>query len=99
MTWAAVLGGAALCFALKLAGWLVPPRALTDRRVRRTATLLPVALLAGLVVVQVFGAGRALQLDPRAAGLAAGGAALLLRAPFLLVVAAAAVTAAAVRAL
>ncbi len=98
MTWLAVLGAAALCFGLKLAGWLVPPRALEDPRVRRGATLLPVALLAGLVVVQVLGQGRALVVDPRLAGLGAGAVALALRAPFLVVVVAAAATAALLRA-
>ena len=99
MTWLAVLSAAVLCFALKLAGWLVPARALEDPRVRRTAVLLPVALLAGLVVVQVFAVRRALVLDERAAGLAAGAVALLLRAPFLAVVVVAAATAAVLRAL
>lgn len=99
MTWAAVLGAAALCFLLKLAGWLVPPRLLADDRVREVATLVPVALLAGLVVVQVLGADRALVVDARLAGLAAGAVALALRAPFLAVVVAAAAAAALVRAL
>lgn len=97
MTWVAVLSAAALCFVLKLAGWLVPGSALDDPRVRRGAVLLPVALLAGLVVVQVFAQRRALVLDARAAGLAAGAVALLLRAPFLVVVLAAAATAAVLR--
>ena len=98
MTWAAVLAGAALCFALKLAGWLVPARLLADPRIRRTAELLPVALLAGLVVVQVLAAGRGLRVDARAAGLVAGAVALALRAPFLVVVVVAAATAAVLRA-
>lgn len=98
VTWLAVLLTAALCFALKLAGWLVPPRALDDPRVRRAAALLPVALLAGLVVVQVLGSGRSLTIDARLAGLLAGGVALALRAPFLVVVVVAAATAALLRA-
>lgn len=98
MTWVAVLAAAVICFALKLAGWLVPPRVLDDPRVRRGAVLLPVALLAGLVVVQVLSTGRSLVLDARAAGLAAGALALLLRAPFLVVVLVAAATAALLRA-
>lgn len=98
MSWTAVLLAAALCAGLKLAGWLVPARALADPRVRRTAALLPVALLAALVVVQVLADGRSLVLDARTAGLAAGAVALLLRAPFLVVVLAAAATAAALRA-
>lgn len=99
MTWLAVLVGAALCFALKLTGWLVPGEVLEDERVRRFAALLPVALLAGLVVVQVLGDGRSLSVDARLAGLAAGALALALRAPFLVVVVVAAATAAALRAL
>ncbi len=98
MTWAVVLAASAVCFLLKLGGWLVPARALADERVRRLAALLPIGLLAGLVVVQVFGAGRALTLDARAAGLAAGAVALALRAPFLVVVVVAAATAAVLRA-
>lgn len=97
--WVAVLVTAALSFALKLTGWLVPARAFADPRVRQAAVLLPVALLAGLVVVQVFADGRALSVDARAAGLAAGAVALLLRAPFLVLVAVAAAAAAAARAL
>ena len=97
--WTTVLAAALLCYALKLGGWLVPARLLEDPRVRPVAVLLPVALLAGLVVVQVAADGRSLVLDARAAGLAAGAVALLLRAPFLVVVLAAAATAAALRAL
>lgn len=96
--WAAVLLGSAGCFALKLAGWRVPPRLLEDERVRRTAALLPVALLAALVVVQALADGRALMLDARAAGLAVAGVLVLVRAPFLVVVVAAAATAALLRA-
>ena len=99
MTWAAVLLGAALCLALKLAGWLVPPAVLERPAVRRGAALLPLAVLAGLLVVQVLGDGRALVVDARVAGLAAGAVALALRAPFLVVVLVAAAVAAGVRAL
>ena len=98
MIWAAVLAGALGCYALKLAGWSVPARWLQGARLQEAAVLLPVALLAGLVVVQAFADGRSLALDARAAGLAVGGALVLLRAPFLLVVVAAAATAALLRA-
>lgn len=96
--WVAVLVTAALSYVLKLSGWLVPARVFQDDRVRRAAVLLPVALLAALVVVQAFADGRSLQLDARAAGLAAGAVALALRAPFLVLVVVAAATAAIVRA-
>lgn len=97
--WGPVLALAAGAYALKLAGWLVPAWVFDDARVRTAAALVPVALLAALVVVQTFGADRALTLDARAAGLAAGAVALALRAPFLVLVLVAAATAAGVRAL
>jgi branched-subunit amino acid transport protein len=92
-----VLLAAAGCFALKVLGGSVPTRLLDNPRVRRVAELLPVALLAALVVVQAFGAGRSLRLDARAAGLAVAVVAVLLRAPFLVVVVLAALTAALLR--
>jgi branched-subunit amino acid transport protein AzlD len=96
-TWTAVLLAAAGCFVLKLLGWAVPASALDNDRVRRVAVLLPVALLAGLVVVQAFSTGRSLHLDARAAGLAVAVVAVVLRAPFLAVVVLAAATAALLR--
>ncbi len=99
MTWFAVLATAVGVYALKLAGWSLPPRVLEAERVQRAAALLPLALLAALVVVQTFAHGRSLALDGRAAGLAAAGAAVFARAPFIVVVVAAAATAALVRAL
>ena len=56
-----------------------------------------VALLAGLVAVQVLGGDQDLVLDARAAGLGAAIVLLLLRAPFLVVVVGAALTAALLR--
>lgn len=97
MTWLAVLLGAAGCFALKLAGWTVPPRLLEREQVRRAAALLPLALLAALVVVQTVADGRSLVLDARSAALAVAGVLVLLRAPFLVVVLVAAATAALLR--
>lgn len=98
MIWAAVLAGSLGCFALKLAGWSVPPRWLAGERLQRAAVLLPVALLAALVAVQAFAGERTLVLDARAAGVGVAVLLLVLRAPFLLVVVAAAATAAVLRA-
>jgi len=88
MIWWAVLGAGVGCYLLKLAGLSVPPRVLGNPLVGRIADLIPVALLAALVTVQVLGApeGRALVLDARVAALAVAAALLLLRAPFLVVV-------------
>jgi hypothetical protein len=95
--WTAVLLASAGCFGLKLLGWSVPSRVLDNERVRRTVELVPIALLAALVVVQAFSAGRSLTVDARAAGLAVGAVAVVLRAPFLLVLLLAAGTAALLR--
>jgi branched-subunit amino acid transport protein len=97
MTWWAILGAGLGCYLLKLAGLSLPARVLEHPVVERVADLIPVALLAALVAVQVFATGGSLALDARAAGLGAAVVALLLRAPFLVVVVVAAVTAALLR--
>ncbi|WP_369172797.1 AzlD domain-containing protein [Streptomyces sp. R28] len=97
--WVAIAVTALGCYAVKLVGLLVPAGTLEKPVVRRLAALLPVALLAALTAQQTFGAGHALTLDARAAGVAAAAVALVLRAPFLLVVAAAVVVTAGVRAM
>lgn len=104
MTWLAVIVCAVGCYLLKLAGMSVPARVLERPVVRRLADLLPVALLAALIAVQVLtGTDRhgdpALAVDARLAGLGAALLALLLRAPFLVVVVVGALTAAVLRAL
>jgi branched-subunit amino acid transport protein len=101
MIWLAVVGCAAGCYALKLAGMSVPERALEHPVLRRVADLLPVVLLAALVAVQVLVSGGPdgpeLHVDARLAGLGAAFVALLLRAPFIVVVLVAALTAALLR--
>ncbi len=97
MTWIAILGASLGCYLLKLAGVSLPSRVLEHALVERVANLIPVALLAALVAVQVFADGTRLTLDARAAGLAVAVVALLLRAPFLVVVFSAALTAALLR--
>ena len=97
MIWLAVLVASLGCYALKLVGLSVPERVLDHPVAQRIAELLPIALLAALVVVQVFGGTRELVLDARVVGLGVAVVALVLRAPFLVVVAAAAVAAALVR--
>ena len=97
MTWVAILVAAAGCYLLKLGGLSVPTAVLEHPVVERVADLLPVALLAALIAVQVFADGQALVLDARLLGLGVAVVALLLRAPFIVVVLAAALTAALVR--
>lgn len=97
MMWAAIAVTAVGAYLLKLAGLSIPATVLEHPLVHRVADLLPVALLAALVAVQVFGEQQSLVLDARAAGLGAAVVALLLRAPFIVVVLVAALTAGIVR--
>lgn len=97
MIWVVIVVAGVGCYALKLAGLSMPTRLLERPLVGRVADLIPVALLAALIAVQVFTTGHRLVLDARSAGLAAAVVALLLRAPFIVVVLVAAGTAALVR--
>lgn len=97
MTWAMILLAGAGCFLIKLAGLSVPQKLLEHPTVERVSELLPVALLAALIGVQVAAEGSSLALDARLVGLGAAVVALLLRAPFIVVVVVAAVSAALVR--
>jgi len=95
--WWAILGAGVGCYLLKLAGLSVPSRVLERPLVARVADLIPIALLAALVAVQVFAGDQSLALDARAFGLGVGVVLLLLRAPFLVVVFGAALAAALLR--
>ena len=96
--WALTLATIAGCYALKLAGYLAPARLLDHPGVRRLVELVPVALLAALVVVEVIANGRHVEWDgPRLAGFAVGAIAVWRRAPFLVVIVVAAVVAALLR--
>jgi branched-subunit amino acid transport protein len=97
VTWAAILLAAAGCYLLKLLGLSVPSAVLEHPAVERVADLLPVALLAALIGVQVLSDGQSLTVDARLVGLGVAVVALVLRAPFIVVVALAALSAALVR--
>ena len=97
MTWLVVLGAGLGCYLLKLAGLSIPPSVLDHPVIERVADLVPVALLAALVAVQVLSTGPDLVVDARLAGLAAAVVLLVVRAPFLVVVFGAALVAALVR--
>ncbi len=97
MTWAAIVVASVGCYLLKLAGLSVPAAVLEHPVVERVADLLPVALLAALIGVQVFASGSTLVVDARLVGLGVAVLALVLRAPFIVVVVAAAGAAALVR--
>ena len=95
--WTAILLASAGCYLLKLAGLSLPERVLSHPTVERVADLIPVALLAALVAVQVMADGTSLTVDARLLGLGFAVVALLLRMPFLVVVVGAAVVAALAR--
>lgn len=95
--WVAIAVTAAGCYLLKYVGLSVPERLLAHPVAERVADLIPVALLAALVAVQVLADGHRLVLDARAVALAAAVGLLVLRAPFLVVVFGAAAVAALVR--
>ena len=97
--WLVVVTACVACYLLKLAGYLVPERVVSGERSGRITTLLPVALLSGLVVVQtVAGPGGELVVDARVVAVGVAVGLLLLRANFLVVVLAAGAVAALVRA-
>lgn len=96
-TWQIIILASIAVFALKLAGYLVPPTLLARPRPARIATLMTVALLSALIIVQTLGAGAHIVLDARVPALFVAAGLLALRAPFIVVVAAAAVTAALIR--
>lgn len=93
--WAGVVVAALGCYLLKLAGVALPTAVLDHHVVRRVAALLPVAMLAALVVVELFDDGGRYGADWRTlAGMVAAVVALLLRQGVLVVfVVAVAVTA------
>ncbi len=97
--WVAVVVASVASLLIKLAGYLVPETLLAGERTSRVTTLLPVALLAALVVVQtVVGPGGSLVLDARIVAVGVAVVLLLLRANFLVIVLAAGATAALLRA-
>jgi fluoride ion exporter CrcB/FEX len=85
-TWFWVLLACAGCYALKLAGYLVPLAWVEHPVVSRAMTAMTVGLLASLVTLNTVTADGRLVLDSRLLGLAAAVIALRLRAPYLVVV-------------
>ena len=84
--WVAVVVACLGCYALKLAGLYVGEAALSQPRVQRIAGLLPIAMLAALVAVQLLDRNGSYHVDWRTlAGVGAGVVALLLRRGFLAV--------------
>jgi branched-subunit amino acid transport protein len=92
--WVGVIGTSALAFALKYLGHNVPERFLTNPRMLRINTLIPIALLSALVGVQTVTEKGKWVIDQRLAGVAVALVALALKAPYFVVVISAAITSA-----
>ena len=84
--WIAVIGTSAIAFGLKYFGHSVPQRYLSNPRMLRINTLIPIALLSALVAVQTITEKSKLVVDQRLAGMTVAVIALLLKAPFPVVV-------------
>lgn len=97
--WLTVLVAAGLAFALKLAGYLAPPSVVDGPRRSRVISLLPVALLAGLLLTQTIGGADGLVVDARLPAVVVAVVLFALRVNFLVVVLVAAALAAGLRAL
>jgi hypothetical protein len=95
--WFWILAACVIAFLTKLAGYLVPAKLLSNKRMTRIAGTLTIGLLASLTIVNTVASGSQLTLDSRLGALAAAAIALLLRAPFLVVVVVGALAAAALR--
>ena len=84
--WIAVIGTSVIAFGLKYFGHSIPEKFLSNPRVLRINTLIPIALLSALVAVQTFSEKSALVIDQRVAGVAVAVIALALKAPLPVVV-------------
>ena len=93
--WMSLIGTSIVVFILRYTGHLIPEKYLTNPRMLKINTLIPVALLSALVAVQTFTKDSVLVIDQRMAGLGVAIVALILKAPFPVVVLGAAVTSAA----
>jgi len=94
LTWTVMMATSALCYLIKLVGYLVPARWFARDRLQRINSLIPVVLLSALVVAQALAVKTHVVLDHRMAGVAAALAALFAKAPFPVVVLSAAITSA-----
>jgi len=95
--WQTIILASIAVLALKLVGYLVPPKLVEKPTPARVANLLTVALLSALIVVQTLGAGQSIAVDARVPALIVAAGLFALRVPFFVVVVAAAVVAALIR--
>ena len=97
--WIAIIVASLLVYSWKLIGTLLPQQFLEHPLVSRTAALLTVALMAGLIGVQGFvGSNGEPVIDARFPALLVAGILAWRRTPFIVIVIVAAAVAAALRA-
>jgi branched-subunit amino acid transport protein len=92
--WIGVLGTSAIAFAIKFLGHSIPEKYLSNPRMLRINTLIPIALLSALVGVQTLTEKGKWVIDQRLAGVVVALIALSLKAPYFVVVVSAAITSA-----
>lgn len=92
--WFAIFGSSILAYALKYLGSSIPQSWLAHPRIQKINSLIPIALLSALVVVQGLTEKAKYHIDQRAAGVAFAISALIAKAPFPVVVVGAAITSA-----
>jgi hypothetical protein len=95
--WLAVIVASLAVYSWKILGSTLPERVLNHPKISRLATLLTVALMAGLVGVQGFVDNRDIVFDARLPALLLAVVLAIFRVPFILIVLAAAATAAVLR--
>ena len=96
--WGAAILASLLVYSWKLIGAYVPQRFMEHPLVARIASLLTVALMAGLIAVQGITSAGHIQLDARVPALVVAGLLTWRRVPFIVMVAVAAAVAACLRA-
>ena len=97
MMWIALIAASLVVWALKSAGYLVPPRWVEGTLMTRIAALVTVALLASLVVSQTLQQDNGVVLDARLPAIGVAALLLYFRTPFLIVLLVAGAVAAGLR--
>jgi len=86
MLWGVIIAASLGSWLIKFAGLSLPHRVVGHPDVQRIATYVPVAILSGLIVTQLFDGGRSWTIDPAViAGFSTAVVLLLLKRGFLTV--------------
>ena len=99
MTWTFVVALAATAYAFKVLGLVLVGERQLPPVLDRCLALIPAALIAAIVVKDTFSVGQHLQLDARAAGVAAAAVAAWRKAPLITIIVIGAAFTAALRAM